>query len=390
MITDVLADQKKTNIRQSRQTSIIDINVHLVSKNLMQEESFRYSIGREYFGRKKQANNKAKSIIPLAHIPHAVDKLLEMPHSGRAPANIGETLLEIKSVSLCGFSVLIQGFGSKIDILSQFADDCLKDHYVVRINGFQQALSLSRCLSAVLTQILKKPLPKTAASVENLADEIAKHTLASDKNIAYIIDSIDAAPLRAYQPVLATLARSASVFVASADHFRLGLLWDEATFAKFRWVYKDVTTLEDYRREIIGVHNACLPSWCGLGSSQEAASSQTLAVVLRSLTPHHTSLVKLVASMQLASDANNYVKASDLLKQSRKEMLATNHAKLKSLLHELIDHAVIKTRKEADTGNEIFYLSGDRHALERIVSGEALIDKSAVSTKDVDMLVRGG
>jgi origin recognition complex subunit 2 len=267
----------------------------------------------------------------------------------------------------CGFSVLIHGYGSKIDILNQLVDDHLQEYYVIRIQGFQQNLSLSRCLSQVLTQVLKKPPPKSSATIEQLADEIARNV---NQPLAWVVDSIDAPPLRESQEALATVSRT-GLFFATGDHFRLGLLWDDATYEKFKWLFKELNSFEDYRREVIGVHGACFPAWCGLGQSQESASSQSLAVVLRSLTPHHTSLVKLVASMQL-KEVNNYVKGSDLLKQCRKEMLATNHSKLKSLLHELLDHAIIKTKKESETGNEIFYLSGDKTYLEKIVSGAAI------------------
>ena len=354
---------------------------------IVEDEDEKYSIGRDFFGKKK---SETPTPAPWVPIPHAVDQIMDLPYCGVAPPGLASKLEEFKSVASYGFGVLVYGMGSKIDIMKQLLEDHLKDYTVVRIQGFQQAVSISRCLAAVLTSVLKRPLPRSQ-SVQDLAEEISKFAKHGDaKRLAWIVDSIDAAPVRDFQEVFATLSKT-GLFFASADHFRFPLLWSEATRVKFNFFHYELNTLEDYRREVIGVHGACLPAWCGLGVSEESSAAKSLAVVLRSLTPHHTLLVKLVASLQLKQTAN-YIKASDLLKQCRKEMLATNHAKLKSLLHELLDHAIIKTKKEAETGNEIFFIAGDRAYLEKIVTGEAMVESARLNDTpmDVDEVVRGG
>lgn len=351
----------------------------------MDDADLLFAIGRDYFGPKQKIEEvKDDKVPPLRPVADAVEKIMALPFSGRRSKNMLAALEEIKELCLCGYSVLIHGFGSKIDVVTELIEDWLTiDHYVVRIEGFKSTLSLSRCLLAVLTQVLNQPAPRNM-QVEFLASEIAKH--ADKKQLAFVIDSIDGQVLRDHQSALATLSQC-SLFVATADHVRFGLLWDEKTFTKFSWVFQEINTREDYRREVIGAHGNSLPAWCGLGATSEAVASQSMAVVLRSLTANHTALVKMIAEMQI-KEGGKHVRATDLLVRCKKQMLATSHVKLRNLLHELIDHAVVKTKKEAATGNEVFYLSGDVALLEKIASGEALVEKAAESNAQFD--ARGG
>ena len=351
----------------------------------MDDVDLLFTIGKDYFGPKAKTEEvKESKVMPMSHVVDAVDKILALPLTGRRTRNMTASLEEIKELCICGYSVLIHGFGSKIDVLSELVEDWLSlDHYVVRIEGFKSNLSLSRCLVSVLTQVLHQPTPRNT-QVDFLASEISKH--AHKEPLAFVIDSIDGPVLREHQGALATLSQH-SLFVATADHLRFALLWDERTFNKFSWVFQEISTREDYRREVLGVHGNTLPAWCGLGATTENVASQSMAVVLRSLTANHTALVKMIAEMQI-KEGGKHVRATDLLVRCKKQMLATTHVKLRNLLHELIDHAVVKTKKEAATGNEVFYLSGDIASLEKIVSGEAMTDNA--DDRHVQFDARGG
>ena len=343
-----------------------------------------YPIGLDYFSKKEKLPKLDDSKIPgLQAISDPVQKVAELAWKDLDPSDKQEKLDDILLHAKSGLSVLVHGFGSKIDFMADLADELASlNFWVIQISGYEKNLCLSKCLSTILTSVLKQQ-PSRSTNVDYLAYQIFKH--ASKHRLAFVVDSIDGPALRNQQEALATLS-TCSYFFASADHMRFGMLWDQGTFDKFRWAFQKVHTCLDYRRETTGLYAGAFPPWCGLGARADTVAANSFAVVMSSLTQNHADLMKMIARMQLTAGVQG-VRATDLLAETKRAMLATTSSKLKALLAELIDHAVVKTKKESKSGNEVFYIPGKNDAWERILNGEAF--KLAQEATDSTLDIRG-
>ncbi len=284
---------------------------------------------------------------------------------------------EIVRGMLMGFSVAVHGCGSKIKVI-----DCVLNILrvagvkIVRLRGYDQTCPLVRSFSAGILGTSKRTTIRTQSDVLKAIDR-------SNAKIFVLVDSIDGSVLRAHQEFLSEVASKPNVHLcASVDHCKVGLLWSPPQTRRFRWIWMEANTYLPYTQEVKDL----VPFWRDLIDGRTDAAALSLKT-LGSFTDKHRELVKLMAKMQLdmlqvtkkksktGDDENQdpktagQIRSLELLKWSKKLMIADSLPKLKNILQELLDHRLVMQAKERETGNELFWLPFDRQRLENVSEG---------------------
>ena len=284
---------------------------------------------------------------------------------------------EIVRGMLMGFSVAVHGCGSKIKVI-----DCVLNILrvagvkIVRLRGYDQTCPLVRSFSSGIMGTSKRSTIRTQSDVLKAIER-------SNAKIFVLVDSIDGSVLRAHQEFLSEVASKPNVHLcASVDHSKVGLLWSPPQTRRFRWIWMEANTYLPYTQEVKDL----VPFWRDLIEGRTDAAALSLKT-LGSFTDKHRELVKLMAKMQLdmlqvatkksktGDDENQdpktagQIRSLELLKWSKKLMIADSLPKLKNILQELLDHRLVMDAKERETGNELFWLPFDRQRLENVAEG---------------------
>jgi len=275
-----------------------------------------------------------------------------------------------------GFSVLVQGVGSKKQLLDDFADKALKRAGLrcLHMNAFDARFSFCECLRAFLEQVYPNA-PRQGNSADGLAATV-KTAVSSPgtKPLCVVVHSLENLP-RHHVIALASLAASPGVhIVASIDSIWAPLAWDCRCLKDFNFVFKEVHTFSGYEVEATARHPRGLPPWCGLGQDTRRTPKASLSLVMRSLTNNHRELVEAMAEEQLEAENNAGISIPALLKVSTDRMIAFSVPKLKGLLNELIDHEVVVQRgcSSAVTSQALFCLPFDERTLIQLRDGAPL------------------
>lgn len=296
---------------------------------------------------------------------------------------------EAVELMLSGFSTALYGCGSKRMVLDGIAG-IIKSYsgptdYIVRIRGYDQTCPMIRTITSALFSSGGRGRSK-ANSIRTQAEVLkSMEKLPKSARVFVLIDSIDAAPMKGNQEFFSKLACMQNVHLcASVDHCRAGLLWSPPQVRRFKWVWVETNTYHAYSAEVKDL----LPCWVDLIEGKADAASRSLAVVLSSLTGSHKEAIQSIAKMQLDmvaasavaakqrdedADGDNttaaQIRSVDLVKLFKRQMIADNQLKMRSLLQELIDHRLVLNSKDKETGNEVYWLPFDKERLERLVSG---------------------
>ncbi|KAL1744173.1 origin recognition complex, subunit 2 [Schizophyllum fasciatum] len=292
-----------------------------------------------------------------------------------------------------GFNVLCYGYGSKRNLLNQFATErCAKKGHVVVANAFRPHFTLKEMLASIERVPGLAECPLDSATAEGQAARAVRFFSAQYAPPLYlIVHNIDAASMRAprARACVAALAACPKIhLVASIDHINAPLLWTsaEATTRKadlqasadavdaplgaraFNWLWHDATTLLPYDVELAHVDRSSLSSAHGGGPAKgrrgadagPAAAgtmvSETAAHhVLASVTAKAKRLFAMMAGRQLESitagaegdeggNTNLQVHAIPydvLFAAARDKFIATNDTALRALLGEFRDHGLV-------------------------------------------------
>ena len=291
---------------------------------------------------------------------------------------------EAVELMLSGFSSAIYGCGSKRMVLDGIAG-IIKSYsgptdYIVRIRGYDQTFPMIRTITSALFSSGGRGRSK-ANSIRTQAEVLrSMEKLPKSARVFILIDSIDAAPMKGNQEFFSKLACMKNVHLcASVDHCRAGLLWSPPQVRRCKWVWVEANTYHAYSAEVKDL----LHCWDDLIEGKADAASKSLAVVLSSLTGSHKEAIQSIAKMQLDMMAANtrdedadgdnaaaaQIRSVDLVKRFKRQMIADNLLKMRSLLQELIDHRLVLNSKDKETGNEVYWLPFDKERLERLVSG---------------------
>lgn len=278
-----------------------------------------------------------------------------------------------------GFSILVQGVGSKWRLLEDFADTTLIPWgaVVVRVNCFDARFSLSECLRDILEQVFPAVTHSGSHSAEALANTISGALRGADgpgRPICLVVHNLECLQ-PSHQAALAGLAAKGMHIVASVDNIWASLAWSPLCLRDFNFSREEVHTFDGYGREHHARFPHGMPPWCDPMASRQKAPKASLSVVLRSLTRSHRELVQAMAEQQLAAGGGAGQSLSKLLTLATDAMIANTAPKLRSLLNELKDHEVIAQRTSND-GSALLYLTCDNRLLQRLVDGRDLDDES--------------
>ena len=196
---------------------------------------------------------------------------------------------------------------------------------------------------------LQNPLPSSAAAHATSKAGVCVRsglwncgTPASEmkaRRLYLFVHNIDGAALRspATQFALSVLASAPRVHViASIDHVNAPLMWGQALSDSFSWTWHNLATFDVYVQETTTAHIT-------LGLHDNGNSTGATTHILRSLTPNHIRVLRILAENQLNVVAGTLggLTFHDLYARCREEMLVNSDFTLRSLLTEFQDHELV-------------------------------------------------
>jgi origin recognition complex subunit 2 len=256
-----------------------------------------------------------------------------------------------------GFNLLFYGFGSKKQLLTEFARSWLSDGPIVIVNGYNSQLNIKFIMSLIIEKILqldsqisqnyKSNGIITKNNPENqlafLTDYFTVDHCHSIPFIYIMIHNLDSFTLRSFaiQHFLSRLAALKRIhLIASVDELGSSIILNNGEiWNKYGFLTIDATTYQPYQVEL-----PCL------SIDNEAANVQEIVrgieFTLSSLTPSHRKILQILAQHKLDSQNGEEegLQFQEYLDQSENAMAVTGDAGFRSLLHELLDHQLI-TRK---------------------------------------------
>ncbi|RLN12974.1 origin of replication complex subunit 2 [Panicum miliaceum] len=279
----------------------------------------------------------------------------------------------------CGFGLLMYGFGSKKQLLEDFASTTLTDFTVIVINGYLPSISLKQVIATIAEMFwdqakskrkrqpgtrsqLSQPFP--SQSFDDIITFLKRQTSDDvDDQVCLLIHNIDGPALRdaESQQCLAEVSCCPQVrVVASTDHVNAPLLWDKKmVHNQYRWSWYHVPTFAPYKVE-------CVFYPLILASGGHAQTTKTALVVLQSLTPNAQSVFRVLAQYQLANEKEEGMPVSSLYTKCREGFLVSSQVTLNSHLTEFKDHDLVKIRKHSD-GQDCLRIPLVSDALEKLL-----------------------
>ncbi|OII72016.1 origin recognition complex protein subunit ORC2 [Cryptosporidium ubiquitum] len=279
--------------------------------------------------------------------------------------------------SLSGFSVLLYGFGSKINFLDEFVKKKINGNYVaLTIRGYFKNVKFKSCLFELLKVMentgdlindgIKSYINNSNSSECSIDSIITKIQLlynnssACFENIFLIIHNIDSLSIRPYLPAISQLSQLPFISViVSVDNIRWPLLWNNSMRCKMNFLYLKVSTFEEYNIELDHLYESQLPPWLGILSddSNGQCKLEQLNSILNCLTPSHIQVTNAIANLQLKY---GYAAEDQLFKSLKSSMIVTTKSSLSQLLIELFTHDVLTKQslnsKENKDGDIVYRL----------------------------------
>ncbi len=238
----------------------------------------------------------------------------------------------------------------------------------------------------------KKRLQQTFREDKKVSNRSNRNRLSNDhrfpeRRLYLIVHNIDGPSLRSSkaQEVLSFLADSRGIhLIASIDHINATFLWDQRTLQRCNFLWNDITTYESYGIESVYEE----PIIGGTGSNAARGAS----FVLRSLTPNHRDILRLLAKYQLENPTSKGLDFHEFYTRCRNEMLyvilvntticQTPHTNksfyhifiyscnsdqtLRHHLTEFMDHALVVTSRGVD-GKEYYSISLSEEVIKSVI-----------------------
>ncbi|KAF9919627.1 Origin recognition complex subunit 2 [Linnemannia zychae] len=279
-----------------------------------------------------------------------------------------------------GFNLLIYGYGSKRQLLTQFATSMLTDAPLIIVNGYFPTVTIKEILDKISSTALSYSGP-TGTLQEQVAF-IRAYFAQPDRAISklyLLIHNIDGTALRAEkaQSALSLLASCPQIhLIASIDHINANILWDTVKSARFNWIWHELTTFHPYLTET-SFENSIMVRQGELGA-------RGIQFVLASLTSNGKGLFRILAEHQIQSEADslneNYVSGTNtlknymdlgmaynaLFKKCQENFLVSNAVTFRTQLTEFRDHRIVQSKKGPD-GVEILFIPLAANVLEGIL-----------------------
>ncbi|KAK3826618.1 MAG: origin recognition complex subunit 2-domain-containing protein [Linnemannia elongata] len=283
-----------------------------------------------------------------------------------------------------GFNLLIYGYGSKRQLLTQFATTMLTDAPLIIINGYFPNVTIKEILDKISSTALNYSGP--TGSLQEQVAFIRAYFAQPERDIQklyLLIHNIDGSALRAekVQSALSLLASCPHIhLIASIDHINANILWDTVKSARFNWVWHELTTFRPYLTET-SFENSIMVRQGELGA-------RGIQFVLASLTSNGKGLFRVLAEHQIQSETNaddnnggassggakNYMDLgmayNALFKKCQENFLVSNAVTFRTQLTEFRDHRIVHSKKGPD-GVEILFIPLSASVLEGILDNMA-------------------
>ena len=213
------------------------------------------------------------------------------------------------------------------------------------------------------------------------------HSHPTGRRVWVLVHGADGPAVRTPQAAaaLGALASSPGVMVvATMDHVNAACLTDQRGRLRAGWAWIDATTLAPLTSET--ARHAAAASAAG------PTSERALLFVLRSLTPHHRAVLRLLAARLAGPEAADEGGCGfeDLLADCLDEMVVSSAASLRTHLVELVDHDLASYRRGA-SGGDVLVIPGGKSRVALLARGEEAVQElGAADGDDEDGGARSG
>lgn len=285
-----------------------------------------------------------------------------------------------------GFSLLVEGLGSKRDLLETFTKQALVPWGadVACFDAYDARGSFLGFLRELL-QAHPSLQGKGGCSVEGIAATIASaRQLPATKQapLVLVVHNLEALSVQHLGALASVVAAPGVRLVASLDHGFARATWTCDIIKDFNFVRVVENTLQGYEVELKGRYPEAPPHWCDpCADRQQENSKVSIGLVLRSLTNNHRELCQAMAKNQLTVGGKEGISTGDLLALAEDRMIASSITKLRSLLNELSDHEVVAQRAGAD-GGTLYWIPWRERILQKLADGETPDDADADDPED--------
>ncbi|KAJ3333047.1 Origin recognition complex subunit 2 [Blyttiomyces sp. JEL0837] len=213
-----------------------------------------------------------------------------------------------------GFNIILYGYGSKLRLITKFKEMCCTAQPVLTVHGYMPTANIARdVLGKIAMGISGKEASSGATSTTTkfsltnpsaVIDEIAAYFNNPNRNFDHIyllIHNIDGAAIRDEKSqgllsgLIAACPSGSIRLVASVDHINATFMWDRATVDRYKWVWKDATTFDDYDVETNYEGIVLVESGHGLDANGAVH-------VLRSLNANARRLFRILAENQIQGE----------------------------------------------------------------------------------------
>lgn len=284
---------------------------------------------------------------------------------------------------LCGFNILLYGYGSKLRLLKEFSEEYLGHIPLLVVYGFSTSTTLQKFLEILISTVstFKNTSRSYLAKLSSLMDHYNSNKA---QHLCIVVHNIDGKPLRneKFQWVLNLLSTCKKIFmVASVDHINANIMWNSKTEHRFNWRRYETPTLESYITEISFAN----PS----AAHTTAANLQSAITVLRNLTPTACHIFRILAEHQLsraaAADSAAVQKKktkfskkgkvvgvpySELLEECLEMLLVSKEASMRQHLCEFRDHKLINFTRSPGTSEQILTIPLSESDLSKLLKLE--------------------
>ncbi|KAL0587535.1 hypothetical protein ABG067_002831 [Albugo candida] len=277
-----------------------------------------------------------------------------------------------QSSLLAGFNILCYGFGSKLNILKEFADNYILECFVLQIHGYLKSVSVQYVCKFILEKIMNFKSIITNSSLEQTCHDIVKlQNSSSYPRTILIVHSLDGYALRSLelQRCLSILSTAKLIHVlASIDHINSPCMWLESDLERYQWVYYQLDSDSPYDHEIM---------WQSSTSQKETKqSSAGIQYIIQSLAPKDVSILRCIARIQLIAATSTtrstrvFAEYHKVYGAATKELLVRSYGAFGCSIKTLKDHGLVRHRQMR--GIERLEIPFDAHVVEDILYSPAM------------------
>ncbi|KAK6464981.1 origin recognition complex subunit 2 [Scheffersomyces coipomensis] len=299
-----------------------------------------------------------------------------------------------------GFNLLFYGVGSKIDLLSDFAENYFGDWFnqcynedmpaILAINGFNPSLNFKTAIQEIVSVFIPKNSPMHSSVPKHVSETVpflinhlaSRRTSNPKPKLVLLIHNIDGKSFRdeKTQNLLSQLCSVPEIWViTSVDNINSPLMWDMFKLKNYNFLWHDLTTFSTYSIE------SSFRDVLSMGRSKKLAGDSGTKYVLSSLTSNHRNLYRILLDMQInnlkgsaTSDASrNVLKGTTrsgvemkaLYEACVEQFITSNEITFRTLLGEYVEHKMCKLVKD-DSGLEKVFIPFRYDEMQKIMKDE--------------------